>query len=58
MDLAFVFHALTAVVAIGCLWWARFAWLEASHEPFALRVVGPLLWCAAAAVIFYGLANN
>ena len=50
-------RALLFTMALACLWMSRVAWLQARDEALAMRAVGPLFWCLAAATIGYGVVN-
>ena len=58
MDLDFSGHLLLGAEALACLGLGFWAWREAANEPFGLRAIGPVLGCAAAALILYGLAHS
>jgi hypothetical protein len=47
-----------ALEALACLWLGRWGWRESENEGVLLRAVGPLLFCAAAAVILYGIVQT
>jgi len=57
MAIEFVARFILALEALACLWLGRRAWQEAENEGILVRVVGPLLGCAAAAVIVYAIVQ-
>ena len=57
MDIEFAARIVLGLEALACLWLGLMAWGEARHDLFLRRIVGPMLWWAAAAVMVYGLVR-
>jgi hypothetical protein len=58
MTIEFVARFILALEALACLWLGRWAWREGENQGVLFRAVGPLLGCAAAAVIVYGIVQS
>ena len=58
MNLETIFTGILALEALACLVMAFVAWREAEGQNIVFKSVGFLLWCSAAAVIFYGISRS